>query len=87
MPAGTEPRWRWVLGTRQRLKPSLAASFRRRERWLTARSSPESPTSPMAARSSGSGTFWKLEATARARARSAAGSLMRMPPTTLTKTS
>ena len=35
----------------------------------------------------GKGTFWKLEATARARARSAAGSLMRIPPTTFTKTS
>ena len=49
----------------QRLKPSLAASFSLRESWLTARSSPDRPTSPTAARSLASGTFCRLEAMAR----------------------
>src|SRR5439155_11083453 len=70
-----------------RLKPSLAASLRRVRAALTERSSPASPTSPKAATSEGIATSENAETAARATARSAAGSPILRPPTTLQYTS
>ena len=62
-------------------RPAVAA------RGVPARISPPRPTSPKATRSAGSGRLTTAEASARARARSAAGSTTRMPPTAEAKTS
>ncbi len=87
IPSEATSRRRKDFGIRQRLKPSLAASFKRLESCPTALSSPERPISPTMARSAATGVFLKLEAIAVATARSAAGSLIFRPPTTLTKMS
>ena len=76
-----------ACGTTAIEKPSLAASFRRSWPRGAGRTSPASPTSPKAMKPLGSGLprseLWIASSTAR----SAAGSLMRTPPTALTKTS
>src|SRR5690606_9456161 len=73
-------------GTNARRKPMRAASASRRSSWLTARSSPDSPTSPMNMASSGSARSATLDASAAITARSEAVSAMRTPPTTFTNT-
>ena len=61
-----------AAGTTQRLKPSCAAAAMRWAVCGTARSSPPSPTSPMKARSRGTGTSFMLLAMATASGRSTA---------------
>jgi len=65
----------------------LAASRTRVAVWLTARSSPLRPISPMKAMSAGTGTSHALDAMATAIARSAAGSSILRPLMTLRKMS
>ena len=76
-----------ALGTTATEKPSLAASFRRSWPRGAGRTSPARPTSPKAMKPRGSARLrielWMASITAR----SAAGSLMRTPPTALTNTS
>mmetsp|Transcript_6031 Transcript_6031/g.24077 ORF Transcript_6031/g.24077 Transcript_6031/m.24077 type:complete len:313 (-) Transcript_6031:3500-4438(-) len=76
-----------ALGTTATLKPSLAASFSRSWPRGAGRTSPARPISPKAMKPLGSGRprseLWMASSTAR----SAAGSLMRTPPTALTNTS
>ena len=67
--------------------PWPAAAASRRTEWPAGRTAPVRPSSPKAARPGGDRTpRWAL-VTARAIARSAAGSSARAPPATLTKTS
>lgn len=72
-----------ALGIMQCLNPSLAASFRRRSRALVMRISPVRPISPMMMVDSGMGMSRAAEIRAQAMARSAAVSLISMPPTML----
>ncbi len=76
-----------ALGMTATLKPSLAASLSRSWPRGAGRTSPARPTSPKARKPRGSGRprseLWMASSTAR----SAAGSLMRTPPTALTNTS
>src|SRR2546422_7947387 len=74
-------------GINARVRPCRAASWRRRSRWPTRRTSPDNPSSPITSRPSGIGLFFSLLMIDRASPRSAAGSVIRMPPATLTKTS
>src|SRR5205807_6992688 len=74
-------------GIKARVRPCLAASCRRRSRWPTRRTSPDNPSSPITSRPSGIGLLFSLLTIDRARPRSAAGSVIRMPPATLTKMS
>ena len=69
------------------MKPSRAASASRRVRAVTLRTSPESPTSPIAIRPLGRAISLTLLAIASAIARSVAGSRRRTPPTVATKQS
>ena len=84
MPAGTLPGSR---GTSAWVNPSRAASASRRAVPVTRRISPASPTSPMATRPVASGSLFVDPATARATARSVAGSVSRTPPTVAAYTS
>lgn len=74
-------------GTMARLKPCVAASFRRSSPLGTGRISPDSPTSPNAMVFSANGRSRSDDSTASSTGRSAAVSCTRMPPTTLTNTS
>ena len=76
-----------ALGTIARLKPCVAASFRRSSPFGTGRISPDRPTSPNAIVLSASGRSRSDDSTASSTGRSAAVSCTRMPPTTLTNTS
>ncbi len=76
-----------AAGTTRRSKPARPASATRRSLWLQERSSPVRLISPIAATLGGSGTLRSAEAMARATARSAAGSSMRIPPAIVTKMS
>ena len=69
-------------GSTQRLKPSRSASASRRSNCETDRNSPDSPISPSATRSPGTGLSRCDDAIASASDRSAAGSRTRRPPTT-----
>src|SRR5579875_1500960 len=71
-------------GRRIRRNPSLAASPIRRAAWLTARTSPPSPTSPTMTVAGSTGLSRWLLATAHAIPRSAAGSSTWTPPATFT---
>ena len=66
---------------------TVAASFKRSWPLLTGRNSPDKPISPKTTRSAGKGLSLKLESMANTMARSDAVSLIRTPPTALTKTS
>ena len=70
-------------GAMARVKPSLAASFKRTSGWLTGRTSPDRLISPKQAVPSGIGLSLIEDISAAATARSAAGSPMRRPPATL----
>ena len=74
-------------GTTATLKPSLAASFSRSWPRGAGRTSPARPTSPKATKPLGSALPRRLLVIDSRAARSAAGSLMRTPPTALTNTS
>jgi RecA/RadA recombinase len=76
-----------ALGTTAMVKPSFAASLSRSWPRGAGRTSPASPTSPNAKKPRGSALPRKLEVIANITAKSAAGSLMRTPPTALTNTS
>ena len=76
-----------ALGIRATLKPSLAASFNRSWPRGAGRTSPAKPTSPNAKKPRGRGLPRKLLWMASITAKSAAGSLMRTPPTAFTNTS
>ena len=76
-----------ALGTTATENPSLAASRRRSWPRGAGRTSPARPTSPKAMKPLGSGLPRRLDVIASITARSAAGSLMRTPPTALTNTS
>src|SRR5256885_3450022 len=76
-----------ALGTTAMVKPSLAASFRRSWPRGAGRTSPARPTSPKARNPLGRARPRRLEVMDSMTARSAAGSLMRTPPTALTNTS
>src|ERR1035437_8706952 len=76
-----------VRGMNTVSKPTLVASVTRRCGCPDDRNSPVRPISPNTAALRGSATPRSAEATARATAKSAAGSSMRTPPTMLTKTS
>ena len=78
---------RFARGTTQRRKPSWLASLTRSAACGMPRISPASPISPKTAVASATGRFRRLDATAAATLRSAAGSSSRIPPATLTKTS
>ena len=77
----------YLSGLTSLSNPSALADLWRLSAWLTLRNSPESPTSPNIAMLLGIGIFRREEAIAVRTARSAAGSLSLMPPTTLTKMS
>jgi hypothetical protein len=69
-------------GVKALAKPSFCASLSRKSVRPTARTSPESATSPKATVSRGKGASASAEISAAATARSAAGSVMRKPPAT-----
>ena len=76
-----------ALGINATLNPSLAASFKRSWPRGAGRTSPAKPISPKAKNPLGKGLPRKLLWMANNTARSAAGSLMRTPPTAFTNTS
>ena len=86
-PAARGPRSPRMVPVTSRSKPSREASRRRRSARTAARSRPDSATSPASTVPSRTGRSRRLEASAMATARSAAGSSMRRPPATLTYTS
>ncbi|MDT4885925.1 hypothetical protein FQZ97_1222200 [compost metagenome] len=75
------------MGTMARLKPCLAASFRRSWPLGTGRTSPDRPTSPNTSTSWARGRLRRLEMMAAISARSEAVSRTFTPPTTLRNTS
>src|SRR5882762_9421613 len=77
----------FALGMIACVKPSFAASFNRSCPRGAGRTSPARPISPNTASFSGSGLSSCEETIASSTARSAAGSLMRTPPTAFTNTS
>ena len=76
-----------ALGQITREKPSFSASRSRSWPRGDGRTSPARPSSPNTASPCGSGRFFSDDSTASTTARSAAGSVMRTPPTAFRNTS
>ena len=87
IPLGYDSPLRMAFGTMADLKPSFCASRNRGTICPGMRNSPAKPISPISTASARTGTSFHEEAIAAATAKSAAGSSIWMPPTTLTKIS